>query len=26
VDLAKRTGRTIKIKGGKIISDSINAE
>ena len=26
VDLAKRTGRTIKIKGGKIISDGINAE
>jgi len=26
LDLAMRTGRTIKIKGGKIVSDSINAE
>jgi putative ABC transport system ATP-binding protein len=26
IDLAKRTGRTIKIKGGKVISDSTNAE
>jgi len=26
MDLAMRTGRTIKIKGGKIVSDSSNAE
>jgi putative ABC transport system ATP-binding protein len=26
IDLAKRTGRTIKIKGGRVISDSTNAE
>lgn len=26
LDLAMRTGRTIKINGGKIVSDSINAE